>query len=351
MSDSLSPYSPSPYTPSPSIWTRVLNWVHDLGVAAALEYLLPGIAVPVEDLRPRAKYVQITFAAVYDIRFCEKLFDDWVTELDKVKSGSEKPDERERLLRFHLGLLKEDAGWCSNATNVILQYHVRFASLMAQRIEDASNSQYNFTYDDSETTRLANDIREAADSLSIYVTEMKSDLDSFVSFLEEVQVTMEMEPSLAEKILGWLKYLFKAIARILASVCPPISALLLHSAEPKVQKSAFFVSTLGEAAATFFTVDPEPQEGKESENLDSVILFLKRIVPREAQTAQKKLERFDEALYIMGLESRMRAGRRVTLYGPDPAAVAKEWRDVAKQYQSVLPDDEDPGLDRKKSCS
>jgi hypothetical protein len=52
-----------------------------LGVA--LEDLLPGVAVPVEDLRPRAKYVQITLTAAYDIRFCEKLFDDWMIELDK----------------------------------------------------------------------------------------------------------------------------------------------------------------------------------------------------------------------------------------------------------------------------
>jgi hypothetical protein len=92
--------------------------------------------------------------------------------------------------------------------------------------------------------------------------------------------------------------------------------------------------------------DAEPQEGKEPESLDSVILFLKMIVPREARTAQDKLERFDEALDIMELERHMREGRRVTLYGPDPAAVAKEWRNVANQYQSVLPasDDEDPAF-------
>jgi hypothetical protein len=42
----------------------------------------------------------------------------------------------------------------------------------------------------------------------------------------------------------------------------------------------------------------------------------------------------------MELERHMRAGRRVTLYGPDPEAVAKEWRYVANQYQFVLPDDE-----------
>jgi hypothetical protein len=127
---------------------------------------------------------------------------------------------------------------------------------MVRRIDDASKSQCNLKYDDSETTRLANDISEAADSLSIYVTKMKDDLKSFVSVLEEVQVAVKKEPSLVEKILGWLKYLFKAIARILATVCPPISALLLHSAEPKVQKSAYAVSTLGEAAATFCAADP-----------------------------------------------------------------------------------------------
>jgi hypothetical protein len=85
------------HTPSPSIWTRALNWVYDLGVVVAhedqrlggvlenLQQAAEGASVPVavEDLRPRAKYVQITLAAVYDIRFCEKLFNDWMAELDK----------------------------------------------------------------------------------------------------------------------------------------------------------------------------------------------------------------------------------------------------------------------------
>jgi hypothetical protein len=70
--------------------------VYDLGVVVAYEDLRLGgvlenlhwqpgasVAVAVEDLRPRAKYVQITLAAVYDIRFCEKLFNDWMTEMDK----------------------------------------------------------------------------------------------------------------------------------------------------------------------------------------------------------------------------------------------------------------------------
>lgn len=169
--------------------------------------------------------------------------------------NSKKPDERERLLRFYLGCLKEDAGWCSNATNEILKCHVRFASLMAQRIDDASKSQYNLKYDDSETARLANDISTASRSLSIYVTKMQDNLGKFVSALEKVQVTVKKERSLAERILEWLKSLFKTIARIFATFCSPISSLLLHSAEPKVQKSAHDVSTLRKAAATFSTAD------------------------------------------------------------------------------------------------
>lgn len=238
--------------------------------------------------------------------------------------------------------------------------------MIAQRIDDASKSQYKLKYDDPETTRLASDIREASRSLSINVSKMKDNLDSFVSVLEKIQVTVkrQKERSLAERILGWLKSLFKAITRIFATLFSPISGFLLYSADPRVRESAFAASTLRKAAATFSAADSgaffkhiiillcqdgsdrlfdaEPQEGKESESLDSVILFLKEIVPREAQIAQNKLERFDEVLYIMGLDSSMRAGRRVTLYGPDPSAVAKEWRDVAKQYQLVLPDDEDP---------
>src|ERR1700755_3424088 len=117
-------------------------------------------------------------------------------------AAAKKPDEREQSLRSCLGHLKEHAGLCSNATNEILQSHVRFASLMAQRIDDASRSQYNLKYDYSETTRLANDISEASRSLSINVRKMNDNLNSLVSVLEDVQVTVKEEPSLAEKVLG-----------------------------------------------------------------------------------------------------------------------------------------------------
>ena len=63
-----------------SIWTLVLNWVHDLNVAVAVA---ANVAVPVDDLRPRARDVQITLDAVDGIRFCEKLFNKCMTELDK----------------------------------------------------------------------------------------------------------------------------------------------------------------------------------------------------------------------------------------------------------------------------
>ena len=195
---------------------------------------------------------------------------------------------------------------------------------MAQWIDDASKSESmcNLKYDVSETTRIANDISKASRSLSIFVSRMKDNLKSFVSALEEVQVAVK-EQSLAEKFLGWLKYLLKAIvsivAALVAAVCSPISSLLSR-VEPNPQYLASAISTLGKAAA----------------------LFLKKIVPREVTNAEEKLKEFDEALYIMGLESHMMPGGWLALYGPNLGAVAKEWRDQVKQYQSMLPDDEDP---------
>ena len=125
---------------------------------------------------------------------------------------------------------------------------------MAQRIDNASKSQYNLKYDDSETTRIALNIEKASRSLSIFVSRMKDNLKSFVSALEEVQVAVK-EQSLAEKFLGWLKYLLKVIVSIVAAVCSPVSSLLSR-VEPNPQYLASAVSTLGRAATEFCRVDP-----------------------------------------------------------------------------------------------
>ncbi|KAI0261191.1 hypothetical protein BGY98DRAFT_1104501 [Russula aff. rugulosa BPL654] len=327
MSDSprryiLPPSSRSKGTPVPD-WV----WRHS-DVADSVDDLGPDVAVPVDDLRPRAKNVQITLDAVDDIRFCEKLFDKWMTELDNITSDTKKRDEREKTLRFYLGRLKEQAGLCSDTTNEILQRHVLFASLMAQRIDDASKSQYNLKYDGPETTKLAKDINKASRSLSTNVTQMTMTLThSFRS--REGTGHGGKGRSLAERILRWLKTLFKAIAKIFATLSPSISESLLHHPDSRIRGCAFAVTALGQAASVFCAMDSEPKKGKVSESLDSAILFLKEIVPNEAQNAQKKLERFDEALDIIGLERKMSTGRRVTLYGSDPATVAEEWRDVA----------------------
>ena len=169
--------------------------------------------------------------------------------------SSTGPDKRVQLLRFYLGELKKDAGRCSNKTNEILQCHVQFASLMAQRIDDLSKSQYNLENGDSKTTRLAKGISQKADSLAIYVQKMKDNLEELVTALEEIQVTVKRERSLAEQIWGWLKSLFNAITRIFATICSPISSLFLHSTKSKVRESASAASTLGQAAATFCAVD------------------------------------------------------------------------------------------------
>jgi hypothetical protein len=70
-----------------------------------------------------------------------------------------------------------------------------------------------------------------------------------------------------------------------------------------------------------------------------VLLFLKMTVPREARAARRTLAHFDEALIFMGIEEHMTTSRLLALTRPDSAAIAQEWRDVAKRYQSVLPND------------
>lgn len=287
--------------------------------------------------------------------------------------SSEKPDERERVLRHHLSSLKEDASWCSRATNAILLRHAQFAYLMARRIDGASKSWLKGLRYGTDTTKLANDIAAASRSLLQHVAQMRTDLAAFVDALEKMELKKKKKRATAKRrILGWLRYLFDALARIFAlgSFISP----LLHSVAPGAGLIAPAASTLWKAAAAFcgaaegtyvpllecatphrsgreesnllvieppLFLDVEMQEGKESESIESVLLFLKETVPKEAQTAQKRLARFDEALVVMGLEAHMKTGRRVTLLGPDLAAIAQEWSDVAKQYQSMLPDDDD----------
>ena len=155
------------------------------------------------------------------------------------------------MLRFYLGLLREDAALCSTATNALLQCHAQFAELMAQRIDDASKTWFNrLKYDDSETTKLAKDINQASRSISSSVTRMKDNLSSFVSFLEEIEVAAKKDRTLIRRIFGWLKLLFKALARIIVTLGPLLSPIL-YSLAPGVCEVATYVSTLWKAAAAF----------------------------------------------------------------------------------------------------
>jgi hypothetical protein len=225
-----------------------------------------------------------------------------------------------------------------------------------------SKAQRDLKYKGPGTTELAKKIRKASALLSTHVSQMTFDLKSFVSNLktaqaaaekERTQVAVEKERSLAERILWWLKSLFKAIATIFATFSPSTSGTHRHHPDPKVRGGALADTALGQAASEFCTMDSgaflkhiilllqdviDSLMGKVSESLDPVIQFLEGIVPNEVENAQTKLERLDTHLEIM---ERMNTGR-VNLYGSDPAAIAEEWRDVAEQYQSAL--------ERKKSC-
>ncbi|KAH8981948.1 hypothetical protein EDB86DRAFT_2834649 [Lactarius hatsudake] len=215
---------------------------------------MPARGVPIEQLRP-------------DPTLCTKKF-----------------EERERVLRHHLTLLREDVGYCSRATDAILLCHAQFAYLMAQRIDDASRSWLKG---------------------SEHIAHMQGNLKSFVSVLEKMEV--QKKSSTARQILGWLN---------LSLIAPAASKRFGKQPPPFVDRHPKYARVKNWRAS-------------------SLLLFLKDIVPKEAHIAQKSLPRSAH-------EDRSKG--TVALRGPNPdlTAVAQEWRKVAKQYQSMLPDDDDP---------
>ena len=165
------------------------------------------------------------------------------------------------MLRLYLGRLKERAGLCSQESDEILQYHVRFASLMAQRIDDASKTQDNLISDSPEARELAEEISKASGLLSTNVERMTYEIDSFVSALKKMKVAVETqkplgkERSLVERVLRWLKSMFKAIAAIFAKLTPSIPVIARHHPDPKVRGSVLADTALGQAASVFCRVD------------------------------------------------------------------------------------------------
>jgi len=297
--------------------------------------LLPSLGVQDDQLYPDALYVDRVLRAAYDIRLCEWIFNGWESHLDNV--SAEKPDERERDVRRYLCWLTESATQCSGATDTILLCHAQFAHLMARQIDGASQSQATALDYGTDTRRLANVIDAASRSLSRNVVKMKSDLDMFVSYLERMQI--KMERSMTHRILGWLKLLFKTLAGIftLGSFIAPF----LRPVPFQLDLIAPAASVLCMAATKLCEIATEQLEANEPQSIESVLLFLKKTIPKEAREAQRTLSEFDAALVLMGLEERMTTSRRLALSRPDSAAIAQEWRDVARRYQSMMPNDGD----------
>jgi hypothetical protein len=109
---------------------------------------------------------------------------------------------------------------------------------------DSKKSEYR---DDSpETMKLADDVTEASSLLSTYVAVMMDDLDLFVSALEEIRVK---ERSLAGRVRRWLKSLFEAIAKVIATIFPVISNTLCTIPLPVTIGCAVAFTVLGNAAS------------------------------------------------------------------------------------------------------
>jgi hypothetical protein len=99
-------------------------------------------------------------------------------------------------------------------TNAILLRHAQFARLMARRIHGASKSWKKRLRYDTDTTKLANEITELSRSLLQHVAQMRADLAAFVDALEKMELKRKKKKRAKWRILGWLKHLFKALAKV-----------------------------------------------------------------------------------------------------------------------------------------
>ena len=167
--------------------------------------------------------------------------------LNFCRVRAERPDERVRDVRRHLAWLGDCAKKCSEDTDKILHCHALFACLMARQIDGASMSSPKGLDCGTDARRLANIMAAASRSLSENVVKMKSDLNSFVSYLEKMQVKMEQSttPTHSSWISGWLKSLFNALAGILGSSVAPF----FHNVASGVREIAPTASALCMEAA------------------------------------------------------------------------------------------------------
>jgi hypothetical protein len=243
----------------------------------------------------------------------------WIHSV-KTDSDPKKRDGRETALRLYLGRLTEKAALCSHTINEILQHHVDLANLMARKINDACNGQHDVRYDGPGTTELAQKIKDATVSLSTHVGRMTYDLKSFVANLKGMSVM--------ERIWQWIKSLISAIAKVFAAIST--FAYSIYSASSRRHHPDD--TALRQGASLYIEYDFTTEEPL-PETLDPVIQFLEKIVPNEVQNAQTKIKKLNSHLEKM---ERMNLDRQVTLCGPNPAAVAQEWRNVAAQFQKAL---------------
>jgi hypothetical protein len=332
---------------------------------------MPAVGVPIDQLSPDSSYVQLILGAVYDIRICQEIFDGWAAQLDKCVPTIfqcvsfvqvEQTQFREiRGTRARAPASPESSPrrrglvFACDRPDPSLPCTVRLSDGAEDRprvevvVEgpevrprhDETRERYQQGFPRAFPARRANagelEIVRVGAGEDGGAEELNGETD-----LGVVEAPVQRA---REYLCAWV-------------VCIPLPKLRRARRRPDLAccvcslESSCRILWGGGIRYVSFRIYMEVIRfrrleigaGSESESIESVIRFLKDVVPKEAQTAQKSLARFDEALFVMGLEVQMKTGRRVALRGPNSnlSEVAEEWRKIAKQYQSMVPDDEDP---------
>ena len=139
-------------------------------------------------------------------------------------SAPKKISALERQLFTEVDQLRDAADTALRSSRSIVKRHYEFADVVARLLDDASTHPTGDVLRPTEAMRLGDEILEHSAALAEHVSTICNRLDDLVRTLEGVKQKRE-NANLWQKIWGWLKRAFRALAAALvvaAAVAPVV---------------------------------------------------------------------------------------------------------------------------------
>lgn len=130
---------------------------------------------------------------------------------NSYSSSSNKPSDLEIELRSQIGSLEDSALAALNETEAIVRAHKSLGVLMSRRLSGSGDITLKVS---PELTRLIEEIQRRSSTVSSHAGRMRDQVQTLVETLERPQRTKK---SFFQRLLGWLKKIFHAVASALSA--------------------------------------------------------------------------------------------------------------------------------------